>query len=660
VTGTVLQGIVGTAGHVDHGKTSLVKALTGCDTDRLPEEKARGMSIDLGFAPCVLRETGAGGAARRMVGIVDVPGHRDFIRNMVAGAASMDVLLLVIAADDGVMPQTDEHMKIVRLLRQPRVMVALTKIDMVSPERLEAVKGEVAAFLEQVGFAGAPIVPVSNKTFDGVGEVLAEIDRLVAEVQGRGADDRAFRMSVERVFSVAGYGTVVTGIPVSGAIRVGEKVELLPTAGREQTGGNGGREWVVRTVQMYKTESPAALASCCCAINLRDLGAEQVGRGMVIGMPGMYRATTEMIVAVENATGGETGGAQPWKRRFEARLHTGTAAVEASVKMLVPDGELAAGTTGLAHVKLAEPAVVAAGDRFILRSMSPSETLGGGIVLSAQRQRLRRHADVAARWDAARMAALRGDVLAAELLAGPAALLAGTEVLRLTQCAGETARAKVAHAVQTGLIVDLGGGAYAVAPRIGEVSAVMERVLERYHRTNPMVGGMMPSLVCKMAGVDVKNFAALAELLSGGGTLLCRNGRLALARFKPALGERLTGVRERLLEAIARAGVHAPARGNLMRDLAIVEGDMKVLEKSLLEERAICVLDGNYMGRAVYEEARGRLLALFEKVETVELGAFRDALGTNRKVALALLDAFDAEGLTRRVANGRVLARKRG
>ncbi len=242
------------------------------------------MSIDLGFAPCVLSDDSGAGGERRVVGIVNVPGHRDFIRNMVAGAASIDVLLLVIAADDGIMPQTEEHVKIVRFLRQPRVLVALTKIDMVSAERLEAAGREVAAFLERLGIGEVPIVPVSNKTGEGIGEIRAHLDGLVAAVQQRGTDRRAFRMSIERVFSVPGYGTVVTGIPVSGIVRIGEKVQLLP-AQRE----TGACEAVVRTVQMYKYESEAALASCCCAINLREVGAEQVARGMTVAAQASIR-----------------------------------------------------------------------------------------------------------------------------------------------------------------------------------------------------------------------------------------------------------------------------------------------------------------------------------------------------------------------------------
>jgi selenocysteine-specific elongation factor len=279
-------------------------------------------------------------------------------------------------------------------------------------------------------------------------------------------------------------------------------------------------------------------------------------------------------------------------------------------------------------------------------------------VLSAKAQRLRRHAEVTARWNAARAAALSNDFLDAEVLAGPSAILESAEVLRLTQCTGEAARQRVAQAVQSGLLIDLGGGAYVVASRLPEVAELLGRFLERYHRTNPYAPGMLPSHACKIVNIDVKNFERLAEALTKAATIVCRNGRLALASFKPALSERHAALRQRLLDAVTKAGINAPARGNLVRDLAIPEPDMKILEKMLLDEKAICVLDGNLMARSIFDHARVRLLELFAQNPQLELAAFRDALNTNRKMALALLDAFDAEGLTRRVGNARVLRKK--
>jgi len=649
----IIHAIVGTAGHVDHGKTSLVKLLTGCDTDRLPEEKARGMSIDLGFAPCQLR-------GRRMVGIVDVPGHKDFIRNMVAGATSIDVLLLVIAADDGVMPQTDEHVKIIRLLRSPQVMVALTKIDMVEPEMLESAKQDVAQFMAKMGYPDAPIIPVSNKTCDGIGDIRSTIDQLVERARQRPADGRAFRMNVERVFAVKGYGTVVTGIPVSGRVGVGGKLELLP----------GGRPLTVRTIQSYKHDAAEACANCCCAINVRDIEPEGVLRGMTIAAPGIYAPTGEMLVCLENASETET-----LKRRFVAMLHTGTAVAEASIKLLDAQ-QLGCGAEAIAHVELGEPITIAAGDRFIIRSASPAATLGGGVVISTRGIRLRRMTDdVLGRLEEASRAAKAGDYLRSALLAGPDAIVKAREVERLGQgeramggflgdgertfTSGENSLTPAVSQRERDL-ENLGGGAFAVISRIGEVASRVAGILDRYHRANPYHWGMTPAHVCEELGLEPKSFDRLAKLLAAAGPIAVKHGRLALKSFEPPVSAHLLELRDRILAQVRSAGVNGPARGNLMKELSIVEKDMQVLTALLIEDGTVMFLDGNFILRSVFEECRGKLLELFEKSTCVELGAFRDAINANRKMAVAMLDAFDAEGLTRRVAAGRVLVKRPG
>ena len=634
-TPEILQAIVGTAGHVDHGKTSLVKLLTGCETDRLPEEKARGMSIDLGFAPCQLR-------GRRLVGIVDVPGHKDFIRNMVAGATSIDVLLLIVAADDGVMPQTDEHVKIIRLLRAPQVMVALTKIDMVDPEMLELARQDVAAFMARAGFPDAPIIPVSNKTGEGVGEVRDTIDQLVERARQSAPNGRAFRMNIERIFAVKGYGTVVTGIPMSGQVNVGDKLELLPA----------GRELTVRAIQSYKHDAEHAVANCCCAINVRDVEPEQLARGMTVAAPAIYTATDEVIVSVQNAS-----DAHRLKRRFTAMFHAGTAAVEASLKLLDVE-TLAPGQEALAHVALTESVVVTAGDRFILRAISPAETLGGGTILSSRPQKLRRHDEQQlGRFQQAAEAAARGDFLVAELLAGPGVIFNTTEMLRLTRCPEPVAREQLGAAQKSGFIADLEGGACAILPRMNEAIESLAHALEHYHRDNPYTWGMTPAHVCQHLDLDPKNFARFSKLITAGGTLAMRNGRLALASFKPPVSAHLMNLRDQILAQIHTGGVNPPARGNLMKELSITEADMRILTRLLTEDGTIIFLDGNFMLRTLFEECRAKLVELFRDASSIGLPAFRDAIGTNRKIALAMLDAFDAEGLTRRIGDERVLAR---
>ena len=455
-------------------------------------------------------------------------------------------------------------------------------------------------------------------------------------------------MNVERVFSVKGYGTVVTGIPLSGQIRLGEKAVLDPFP-------TGPRELTVRTVQTYKYASDMALARCCCAINVREIDAALITRGMTLASPNIFTPTTQLLVTLENATDGPT--AAPFKRRFPARLHTGTAAVEVAVKLLeIPD--LQPSHKGFAHLILSEPLVIAAGDRYLLRSLSPALTLGGGVVLSARSQRLRRNNEIITRLQQAQTLVTQGDMLGSELLAGPSALLSNAEALRLTQCPAPHNQTLLAQAAASGLIVELPGGEYAITSRMDEVCDVMEKLLERYHRTHLYVYGMQPTQVCETLGVSPKSFSKLAELLAKSGKIALRHNHLALATFKPHISERLMKLREQILQVIAQSGVNAPARGNLMKDLAIPEPDMKVLEKLLTSQSAVVVLDGNFMSQEVYKDCRDKLLALFAQTPIVDLSAYRDALQSNRKMAVALLDAFDAEGLTRRVPEGRMLKQR--
>jgi selenocysteine-specific elongation factor len=446
-------------------------------------------------------------------------------------------------------------------------------------------------------------------------------------------------MNVERVFAVKGYGTVVTGIPVSGKVGLGEAVELLPQ----------GQALMVRTVQSYKQEAQEAVASCCCAINVRDIEPSLVTRGQTLAVPAVYRPTTEIIVSLRN-----TMDDVALKRRFTVKLHSGTAAVDASVKLL--DGEeVVPGGEAFAHLILTEPLTLAAGDRFLIRQNSPSLTLGGGMVLSVSAQRLRRHEEVGQRLQAAREAAVRGDYLMAELLAGPSAIVSAEDALRATQCTGETARQMLAGAVKEKRLADL-TGAYLVVSRAAEVTARVRPMLEMYHRENPYTWGMTPNHVCEAVGIPVRAFSALTPYLASQG-MVVKFGRLALNSFKPPISERLMGLRDRILKTIESAGVLGPARGDLMKEHAIAEADMKVLTKLLTGDGTVLMLDGNFLLRSVYEQCRGRLIELFGTREVVELADFREAIGGSRKLVVAMLDAFDAEGLTRRVAQGRVLAR---
>jgi len=642
--------LVGTAGHVDHGKTSLVRLLTGCDTDRLPEEKARGLSIDLGFAPCLL-------PSKRIVGIVDVPGHSDFIRNMVAGAASIDVLLLVIAADDGIMPQTDEHMHIVNLLRAPQVMVALTKTDMVAPERVVQVRESVAAFLARNGFPQAPIVPVSNKTGEGLDELRMALNALVERATLRPPDPRVFRMNVERTFNVKGLGTVVTGIPLSGAITVGGQAELLPA----------GQATAIRGIQTFKFDTQTAQAHVCAAIALRDVEPGQAARGMTLATPGYFKAVSGVVTALHNASDSFC-----FRRVTDVKLHAGTAVTLATVKLLGSE-ELRPGQDGFAQVRMEEPLVLAAGDQFIVRSLSPITTVAGGTVLSARVGPLKPQSDYLERFRRAAACtagvppapgsagvppAPERDLLGSELLAGPVAVAGAQEMMHWSQLPAELAKAAVAAKEKLGEIVNLGGGTWLVASRAAELLQVLLPVVTHYHKTNQYAWGLAPAHACELLGLDAQCFTKLAEVLCAGGALAVKHGRLALRDFQPAISAVQMKLRDELLARITAGGINAPARGDLITALRISEAEMKLMVNLLAADGSIKVLDKNLIAYPVYAQCRQKMVELCSQQPVVDITTFRKAVGAGRNLAFSMLDAFDAEGLTRRVEKGHVLAKK--
>jgi selenocysteine-specific elongation factor len=631
----VVAAMVGTAGHVDHGKTTLVGMLTGCDTDRLSEEKARGLSINLGFAPCVL-------PGRRMIGIVDVPGHKDFIRNMVAGAASIDVLMLVTAADDGVMPQTAEHMQIIRLLRRPRVMVVLTKIDLVDEETQELARDDVAEYMARIGYPDVPILPASNVTGDGLMAVREKLYELVDQVQDRTPDHRRFRMNVERSFSVEGYGTVATGIPISGQGKIGDKLELLPA----------GRPTSVRAVQVYKTDSDAAIAGACAAINLRDIGPDELERGMTLVAAGAYEAITAFTATIESVAQDRA-----LKRRFAAKLHVGTSISDATVRLLDGDS-LPPGGRGLVEIRLGAPVALAAGDRFVIRSLSPVTTVAGGSVLATATGRLKRSSPhLLPRLESARDAIERDDDLASELLAGPRVVLKQSELRGLSRLEPEAEEERIQALVDSGVLVILGGGGLLVAPRLAELADRLAGELRRYHESHPWTWGMTSTHACEILDLPPKSFKGIGRALREDGRIGIKHGHLALVDFEPALTAKQIQTKDAILARIEEEGARPPAIGDLTQKLKISAADMKLSVKMLTDEGRIRTVGTNLFSVGKYEVFRQNLLSLFEKQDEVGLAEFREISGLSRNLAWSVLEAFDGEGLTRKVGEVRVLVR---
>lgn len=349
--------VIGTAGHIDHGKTVLTRALTGVDTDRLPEEKKREMSIDLGFAPFPI-------SSDLTASIVDVPGHERFIKNMVAGVTGVDLILFVIAADDGVMPQTQEHLQILELLGLKHGIVVITKLDLVQPDRVKSAVNEMKQLVRNTFLEKAPIVEVSATQNTGIAELKTTIDKIAQSISPR-RFDHLFRLPVDRVFTMAGFGTVVTGTLISGSVSVGQEVEILPQKRRTR----------VRAIQTHQTTIPQAIAGQRTALNLKDVGKHQLQRGNVITTPGILESTAFVDVKLRLLDTVR----KPLKHLARVRFHVGTSEIMARVALLQLK-ELLPGEVTFAQMRFEKPAVALRKDRFIIRSYSPQVTIGGGVI----------------------------------------------------------------------------------------------------------------------------------------------------------------------------------------------------------------------------------------------------------------------------------------
>jgi len=626
--------VAGTAGHVDHGKTSLVKLLTGCDTDRLKEEKERGMSINLGFAPCLL-------PGNRVVGIIDVPGHIDFIRNMVAGAASIDILILVIAADDGIMPQTIEHMQIIKLLRSPRLMVALTKTDLVDAPALETVKNEIADFMKEHGYGGSPIIPVSNITFDRIDQIRATLDGMVASVM-RETDKRAFRMNIERVFSVKGFGTVVSGIPLSGRIKTGDEVELLPS----------GKKTPVKSIQNYKHNTDNTYASVCSAINLKDIPAEEISRGMTIATPGYFRPAKFAAVELMNISRD-----YPIKNNTEFKFHAGTSEVSAKVS-LFGKNIIEPGATAAARLKFDEEVTIASGDRFVLRRLSPSTTIGGGVVISSSGTSIKINSED--RIYKAMEFASNNKFFEAEALCGVNYLLEHAEAVRLSGLMPPSAEGFLKEEFSSGFLSDLGGGLHIVLPRRSELAEKVKKELETFHKNQKQLSGMDTETFCKTFGIKSANFAKLIQILISepSSEIKIINDKVALKSFTPAASSRIMQLKDKLLELVEKSGINCVAHGTILETGAITEQELKSVVKMLVDEKLIVVIGNHIISMKTFEDCRKKITDIIARKGLLEVGDFREATGASRNMSVALLEKFDGLGYTKRLPKGRVLLKK--
>ncbi len=612
--------IVGTAGHIDHGKTSLVKALTGIDADRLEEEKRRGITIDLGFAHL---EPAPG----LLLGFVDVPGHERFVKNMLAGVGGIDLVLFVVAADESIKPQTREHFEICRLLGIPRGIVALTKSDLVDEDILGLVRLEMEELVAGSFLEGAPMVAVSSATGAGLDALRRELARAAAAAPEKNARGH-FRLPIDRAFSVKGFGTVVTGTLIAGSVRKEDEVEMHPA----------GRRLRVRGVQVHGSKAEAAVAGQRTALNLADIEPAEIARGDVLAAPGRFYAVRQIDCRLELLR-----SAKPLKHRAPVHFHSGTAEIEAEVR-LFGSAAMQPGATAYARIVLREPALLMPGDRFIVRMFSPVLTIGGGVVVDISERRYRRTDDPTARLDvlASGDAAARVALLVREADVG---MSLAEAVARTGLQPAEIARAPVKTLSQHQWLVDPG---WFQAARDRLTAAVRE-----FHRQNPLLPGIAKQdlRARELSGAPAFLIDALLEqakdLAVEGETVRARGHRITLRQDEEA-------ARAAIERAFEEAGLAVPAVAEVLAKSGVETARARTLLGILLREKRLARISAELVFHHTAVERLRDLLAA-RKSQRFNVAAFKEWTGVSRKYAIPLLEYLDREHITRREGDERLV-----
>lgn len=629
--------VLGTAGHVDHGKTTLVKALTKVDTDRLKEEKERGITIELGFAPLRLDD-------KTFVGIVDVPGHERFVKNMVAGAAGIDMVVLVIAADEGIMPQTREHLSICELLNVRMGLVALTKIDLVDNEWLELAKSEIEDFLHGTFLEGAPLIPLSAQSGEGLRDFVDVLRTMVVEMEISDQPD-IFRLPVDRVFTIKGFGTVVTGTMPSGRVAVGDTVTILPS----------GEITKVRGIQVHGETRREAEPGFRTAVNFQGLEKEAVRRGDVIAHPMIFEPSSRMDIFIRLLP---TAG-RALKNRALVRFHIGTAEIMGRV-CLFDRENLTPGEEAYAQVLLEEPTVAMTGDRFVIRSYSPVTTIGGGSVIDPMGTKPRKpYTDILNEMDAI----YRGGVREKTEIILKRSGLEGISLNRLVTRTGispgkQQAVLEELFSTKSALLLDreergaISWGAYE------KLTRDILTYLDDYHRRFPLKKGpsreelrislrrrITPRLFNK-ALLDLEN----RVLISVDGDSIARKGH------DVRLGGDMGKLKNSLVKVYREAGLTPPSTKEVIERLEAGEGDTKKILAHLVEENILIKInDDMYFDRGALERLKTEYRSRLLEKERFTPADFKEMTGLSRKYIIPLMEYFDKTNLTIRVGNERRL-----
>lgn len=630
--------IIGTAGHVDHGKTMLIRALTGIDTDRLQEEKKRGITIELGFAHLDFKDG-------TQAGIVDVPGHEKFIKNMLAGAGGIDLAMLIVAADEGFMPQTIEHLGILTLLGIQEGLVVITKADMVDPEWLEMMQEEIAEKVQGTFLENKPIHTVSAYTGAGIPELREDLHRLVLNAQEKNMRI-PFRLPADRVFSVDGFGTVVTGTLIEGAMREGDAAELVPS----------GLTTRIRNLQVHGQDVDTAYAGQRVAVNLAGLKKTDVERGDTVARPGSVRTSLMLDVKLQSLRGTQ----RVILNDSQVHLYHGAAVLLAKVVLLDRDS-LNPGESCYAQLRLTEPIASKNGDHFVIRFLSPLETIGGGTILDDAPVRHKRNAPAV-------LEALKtkenGSDADRVLQAAAEFGMTLPDSAKLAAKLGmdeELLNTQLQELVSVGRLAEPIPGRFAAAGIMDGLRDSCRGVLDEYHKKNPLHAGIKAAELRQklFKAMDQTTADALLSQLIREGCIRRVGERYSLAEFSVHFTKKQNGIKERLLESYRKADIEPGTVEEILAQFQLNEkADAKQVLDSVLTGGELVMLSPQICyHHDAYQRVCTAVQAHFAEHESITLAELRDALGTSRKYALAILEYLDRNRVTKKEGDYRRLDR---
>lgn len=632
--------VLGTAGHVDHGKTALIKALTGIDTDRLKEEKQRGITIELGFASLTL-------PSGQTLGIVDVPGHEKFIKNMVSGAAGIDLVMLVIAADEGIMPQTKEHLHICSLLGISRGIVVLTKIDLVEQEWLNLVQSEITDFLKGTFLAGAPVIPVSAVKEEGLAALIEALDLTTGNLAEK-TDDGIFRLPVDRVFTMKGFGTVVTGTLVSDQIKVGEEIQILP--------GNIAAR--IRGIQVHNQSVEQAWAGQRTAINIQGIEKSAINRGDVLVRPNTVWPTQRLDVLVEYLA----SNTRNLKNRALVRLHTGTSEIISRIILLEND-ELAPGQKTSAQIILSAKDVVVSGDHFVLRSYSPITTIGGGQIIDPlPRKHKRFSSKIIEELNVLQRGSLQEKIPVILERAG----FTGINLHRLAFRLGIKAKTlkdslENLFSGKKAFLLDHEDATVISADFFNQLEETIIKTITEYHKKNPLKEGISKEelKVSLQHDISPKLFNMVLNSLNKKGVIVSDKENVRLARHQVELAGDLDSLRQEILGIYKEAGLTPSSLNEVMTKFSNRKANAQSIISLMLKDGDLIKINEELcFSRESLENLQNDYTKMLIKDGKATPASFKELTGLSRKYIIPLMEYFDMSKLTVRVGDHRVLRKK--